>query len=264
MTTLLPPPDSDIQKNLRLLQLHYTADNLADFLTDAVHKNPGQILTDMCSLELSDKTRRGIERRLGASQVGRFKTIDQFDWAWPKEIDRPQIDRLLTLDFVGTSENVIFIGPQGLGKTMIGKNLVWLAIQSGKTALFTSVAKMITELAAAGHQLEAKIRKYTRPDVLMLDELGYLAFQNRSADLLYEVLSRRHEARPTVLTTNLAFKDWPDIFPGASCVVALVDRLTHNAEIVRIDGPSYRQMEAEKRQQRKKTTIKQNTTEKKK
>ncbi len=240
----------DIEENLRQLRLHYTANNFFDFIERMEKKGAGEVLDQMSILELTEKKTRTIQRRLTAARLGRFKPLEEFDWNWPEQIDRTQVEDLLSLDFVDNAHNVILIGAQGLGKSMIAKNLAWLAVQRGKTAVFTSISRMVTELPAAGHSLESKFQKYAKPDVLVLDELGYLAFQDQSADLLYEVLSRRHEKRSTVLTTNLAFKDWPEIFPGATCVVAMVDRITHKAEIVRILGKSYRQMEAQKRQKK--------------
>jgi len=246
----------DLEDDLRSLRLLYTAENFFEFTERMANKKAAEVIDKMTVLELTSKKQRTIQRRLTAAHLGHFKHIEHFDWNWPESIDRPQVERLQTLGFIDNVENIILIGAQGLGKTMIAKNLAWLTVQRGMTALFTPISKMVTELETAGHLLEAKLRKFTKPDVLVLDEMGYLAFQNRAADLIYEVLSRRHENRPTIVSTNLAFKDWPEVFPGAACVVALVDRLVHKAEIVQIKGNSYRQMEAERRQKISKGAIK--------
>ena len=174
------------------------------------------------------------------AKLGRFVRMCDFDWDWPKEIDRDRIECLLNLDFLAAKDNAIFIGAQGLGKTLIAKNIVSNAVNRGYKGLFSTASKMVSDLLHSGHKLEVALKKYTSPDVLVIDELGYLSFEQKAADILFEVISRRYENKPIILTTNLAFAEWPTIFPGAACVTALVDRLTHNAEILRITGPSFR------------------------
>ena len=108
-------------------------------------------------------------------------------------------------------------------------------------------ASALTDLMAAGHRLETRLRYYTRIDLLIIDELGYLSFQDKAADLLFEVVSRRYEHAPIIVTTNRAFKDWPEVFPGAACVSALLDRLIHHCEILSIEGDSYWRNESGKK-----------------
>ena len=161
---------------------------------------------------------------------------------------------MLSLAFVGEAANIVVIGPNGLGKTMLLKNLVHQAILHGYSARFTLASDMLHDLAAQDSTvaLARRLRRYTRCAVLAIDEVGYLSYDARYADLLFEVVTRRYELqRPILLTTNKAFGEWNQVFPNAACVVALVDRLLHRAEIVSLEGKSYRFKEAQERTARK-------------
>ena len=153
----------------------------------------------------------------------------------------------MTLDFVTKRENTILVAAQGLGKTMLAKNLLHQAVLAGHSARFITASDLILDLTAqeTARALERRLRAYARPSLLCIDEIGYLSYDAHAADILFQVVSRRYEQKSVVLTTNLAFKDWSTIFPNASCAVALIDRLTHHAEIITIDGESYRKREAE-------------------
>ena len=146
-------------------------------------------------------------------------------------------------------ENLVMIASQGLGKTLLACNIAHAAVLEGYSALFVEASTMLLDLGAqdSARTLERRLRHYARPDLLCIDEVGYLSYDARAADLLFEVVSRRYENKSVVITTNLAFSDWPTIFPGASCVTALIDRLTHHADICLIEGESYRTREAEER-----------------
>lgn len=227
----------------RALGLHGLSSRMADF----DHEPWVDTLLDM---EEAERRRRGLERRLRASRLGKFKPIADFDWQWPKKVDRGQIEDLLERDFVNEAMNVVLLGPNGVGKTLIAKNLADRAIRRGHSVLSTTSSALLTDL---GHRdtsrsLEARLRAYTRPHLLLIDELGYLSHSTQQADLLFEVVSRRYEQRSIVLTTNLPFTEWSQLFPNAACVVTLIDRLVHNAEIVQIEGVSYRLKEAKERQ----------------
>ena len=157
---------------------------------------------------------------------------------------------MMTLDFLKDATNIVLVGPNGVGKTMCACNIGYQAVLAGHTALFTTAGQMLGELAAldSDSALRRKLRHYAAPDLLVIDEVGYLSYSNRHADLLFELVSRRYQQKSTVVTTNRAFADWGEVFPTAACVVSLIDRLMHRAEVVRIDGNSYRAKEAEERQ----------------
>ena len=207
---------------------------------------------------LEDRQRRSVERRLKAARLGRFKPIADWDWDWPTALDRLTLERLLALDFLPHADNVILVGAQGLGKTMLAKNLVHEAVLAGHSGRFLTASDLLLDLNGqeTARGLERRLRHYARPSLLAIDEIGYLAYDAHAADLLFQIVSRRYEHRPLVITTNLPFKHWDTIFPNASCAVALIDRLTHHAEILAIEGESYRKREAELSQKQRKATRK--------
>jgi DNA replication protein DnaC len=144
------------------------------------------------------------------------------------------------------------IGSNGLGKTMLAKNIAYQALIAGHTVLCTVAGQLLGDLTASESDaaLRRRLRKYSAPDVLVVDEIGYLSYSNRHADLLFELLNRRYEKKSTIITTNKPFAQWQEVFPSAGCVVSLVDRLVHRSEVIPIEGKSYRLKEAEERSER--------------
>jgi len=203
----------------------------------------------LIAYEEAERHRRSLERRIRNAKVGRFRPLADFDWSWPQKIDRPLIEELMQLGFIEEVANVILAGPNGVGKSTIAQNLIHQALLRGHTALCVSASVMLNDLTAqdTSTALARRLRRYTTPTVLLVDEVGYLSYDSRAADLLFEVVSRRHEQRPILLTTNKPFAEWNEVFPNASSVTALVDRLLHRAEIVKIEGESYRAKEAKER-----------------
>lgn len=207
-------------------------------------------LTRVIAIENEERQHRGLDRRMKNSRLGKFKPMADFDWSWPTKVDRKTIETLFRLGFVDEGANVVLVGPNGIGKTMIGKNLAHAVIKTGRTARFTTASTMLTELTAQDSTaaLHRTFRRYTSPGVLVIDELGYVAYGNRHADVLFEVVNRRYElGRSIIVTTNRAFAAWGELFPNATCVVPLIDRLVHHCEIVQIEAESYRLKEAEAR-----------------
>jgi DNA replication protein DnaC len=199
--------------------------------------------------EEAEKDRRSLERRLREAQIGQFKPMSQFDWDWPQVIDREQIEELLTLEFMKKKINVVLVSTNGLGKTMIAQNLANAALSRGYATRFVKASQMLNQLLECdGARARALcLKKYCAADLLLIDEVGYMNYDNRYADLLYEVISGRYQKASTVVTTNRGFKQWGEIFPNAACVVTMVDRLIHHSETVLIEGESYRQREAMER-----------------
>lgn len=199
--------------------------------------------------EAQERSRRSLERRLRAAHIGAFKALADFDWQWPTSCDRAAVEELMTLDFMKDASNVVLAGPNGVGKSMCACNIGYQAVLAGHTALFITAGQLLGELAAldSDQALRRRLKHYAAPDVLIIDEVGYLSYSNRHADLLFELISRRYHHKSTVVTTNRAFAEWGEVFPNAACVVSLVDRLMHRAEMVRIEGPSYRKKEADER-----------------
>lgn len=251
----LDPIPTTLRDQLRQLGLAHTASELDDFVARATQKRWGPVvqLERLVDAELAARLQLRVERRLKDARLGRYKAMADFEWQWPTHIHRPTVERVLTLDFLAQRENVIIVASHGLGKTMLAKNLVHQAILAGHSARFLTAADLILDLTRqeTARALQHRLRSYLRPHLLAIDEVGYLTYDAHAADLLFQVISRRYEQKSIVITTNAPFKQWDTVFPNATCAVALIDRLTHHAEIITIEGESYRKREAELAQKRK-------------
>jgi DNA replication protein DnaC len=206
-------------------------------------------VAELLEIEEQARTLRSRNYRIKNAKIGSFKALVDFDWKHPAKIDRGLIEDLFELDFVTEATNVVLAGPNGIGKTMIAQNLAYEAIIRGHTVRFTSASDMLNELSGLdGASLKQRLTRYINPKLLVIDELGYLSYDSRHADLLYQVVSRRYENKAAIiLTTNKPFGEWNTVFDSAGCLVTLIDRLCHRCEIVVIEGPSYRNKEAKQR-----------------
>jgi DNA replication protein DnaC len=211
---------------------------------------PVEVCEKLVEMERRERDSRNLVARTNLATLGKFATLDRFDWNHPRSIDRGLYEHLhATLDFIARGENVLLRGQSGVGKTTLAQNLGFAALARGHSVRFTSLAAMLTDLLRRESlpALERCLRqRYLSPHILIIDELGYLPCDSRSADLLYNIISRRHESKATVITTNLAYKQWGTVFPGAACVVALVDRFAEHCHVVDIDADSWRQTHATK------------------
>lgn len=235
---------------LRSLGITALADDFNDILALVTKKRWSflQALEHVVDLEEKERSRRGLERRTRRSRLERFKPMADYDWNWPEQIDRGLVESVLRLDFLEDKRNVVLVAPQGLGKTMIAKNIAHQAVLAGQTALFITAADLLLDLGKqeSARALERRLRYYAGITLLIIDEIGFLAFDNRNADLLFQIVAKRYEKKSLVLTTNLLFRDWHTIFPNATCATALIDRVVHHADVVTIQGKSYRAREAAK------------------
>ena len=241
-------PKNNLQSKLEYIGLRTIAQNFDDFIARATtgRWSPHVVMERLADIEAEDRSRRSLERRLRISGINKFKPIADFDWDWPKKIERDVIERALTLDFIKEARNLILIGQNGLGKSMIAKNLCHAAVLAGYSVLFRSASALIEDLQCESPTArKRKLRTYGNTGLLCVDEVGYLSYDDNAADLLYEVINRRYEHRSVIVTTNRGFKDWNEVFPSASCIVTLVDRLTHHADVTKIEGKSYRLRESE-------------------
>ncbi len=241
-------PNLSLPEQLRQMGLRALPAQLDDFLARAAKArwSAYQILEQMTQAEFGERARRSLERRLRLSGVKRFKPMADFDWSWPTHIDREVIERAFTLDFLPEGRNLVLIGRNGLGKTMIAQNLCHAAVLAGHSVLFRSASALLEELHRQSPEgRRAKLRAYANIGLLCIDEVGYLSFDDKAADLLYEVINRRYERKPVILTTNRPFKEWGEVFPNATCIVTLLDRLLHHADVTIIEGDSYRVRESE-------------------
>ncbi|MFT6122245.1 MAG: DNA replication protein DnaC [Oleiphilaceae bacterium] len=204
-------------------------------------------LTQWVSCEINERKQRSLERRISSAKLGRFKSLTEFNWQWPSKIDEQAIHRIMQLDFINDASNIILIGSNGVCKSTIAQNVGHQAVMQGHTVLFTSAANMLNDLAAqdGDNALRRRLAHYSKAKLLIIDEVGYLSYSNRHADFLFEIINRRYEKHPTVITTNRSFSEWNEVFPNAACVVSLIDRLVHHSEVIAIEGESYRMKEAQ-------------------
>jgi DNA replication protein DnaC len=257
MSSLETTTRANLSSLLTKVGLSAIGTSLDDFLARATKGrwSPVQILEEIARLEQVEKTRRSLQSRLQRARIGRFKPLADFDWNWPKRVERDLIERAFTLEFIREGRSLVLLGSNGLGKTMIAKNLAHQAVMAGFSALFTTAADLIEDLRSRSPEtLRRRVSRYVRPALLAIDEVGYLAYDSHAADLLYKVVDRRYERpgvrdtgpRSILLTTNLAFRDWNAVFPNATSIATLLDKLTHHADVTLIEGQSYRVHESQK------------------
>lgn len=242
-------PNHPLYRRAQALKLHGVLAHWED-----IQETPW--IADLIAWEETARCERGCQLRLQNARLGRFKPLAQFDWSWPKKCDRETIEELMLLSFLKEATNVILCGPNGVGKTTIARNIAYQAVLNGHTALFITAGQMLNDLASldGDSALRRRLQYYTKPALLCIDEVGYLSYSHRHADLLFEIISRRYEKKSTLVTTNKPFAEWAEIFPNASCVVSLIDRLVHHSEIISIEAESFRLKEAtEKTLLRKRT-----------
>ena len=186
---------------------------------------------------------RSIERRIKNARFPVLKSLDDFQWSWPKKINRPQIQNLFRLGFIASQTNIVLIGNVGVGKTHLAIALGHAACLHRHSVLFTTAVDIINTLAAAqsAGQLKREFQRYLKPTILIVDELGYLPIDKHGADLLFQIISQRYERAPIVITTNRAYKYWAQIFNNDSTLTsAILDRVLHHAETIVIEGRSFR------------------------
>lgn len=253
----------DLHTRLADLGLYALRDHLDDVLAMATNKrwSPIQLLEYIASLEEKERARRSVERRMSRTRLGRFKAMKDFDWHWPTKIVADDVHAALNLGFMTEGHNVVLVGAQGLGKTMIAKNIVHNAVLAGYSALFITAADLLLDLAGqeSARALDRRMKHYARFACLCIDEIGYLEYEQRAADLLYQLVNKRYENKPLVLTSNKSFSEWTSIFPGAACSVALIDRIVHHASVIHIEGKSYRLRESTDLKKKKSTRRKRST-----
>ena len=228
---------------LRFMQEHYQA--MAD---EAGKKNWShqEYFEHLLQGETDLRWDNGINRRIRMARFPVLKTIEQFQWNWPQKINRSQIQQLCRLNFIEQKANVIFLGGVGLGKTHLVSAIGYQACLKGYSVLFTTAIDVINTLSAdqAAGQLKKGLKKYLKPGLLVLDELGYLPIDKHGADLLFQIISYRYEKGSIMITSNRAYKEWPQIFNNdATLTSALLDRLLHHADTLIIEGKSYRMQE---------------------
>ncbi len=241
-------PINNLVAQLQSVGLCAVPAELDDFLTRATKArwSPRQVLEQVAQVEADERSHRSLKRRLRLSGIKSFKPMADFDWSWPAKIERDVLERALALDFLRENRNLVLVGRNGLGKTMIAQNICHAAVLAGSSVLFRSAPALLEELQRQTPEgRRRKLRSYANVGLLCIDEVGYLSFDDKAADLLYEVINRRYERKSVIVTTNRPFKEWNEVFPNATCIVTLLDRLLHHADITVIEGNSYRVRESE-------------------
>ena len=237
--------DDQLVSYLIYLKLSYFREYHQALVKEAVEKNWTQLdfLSRLVEGEALRRKDRATQRRIQAARFPVIKTLEQFNWTWPKKINRAQVQNLFRLSFLKDKANVIFMGGAGLGKSHLAAALAYEGCLAGHTVLFTTAIDIVNTLVAAqsAHRLKAELKKYISPSIVLVDELGYLPIDKAGADLLFQVFSQRYETGSTIVTTNQLYKNWPRVFNNdATLTSAVLDRLLHHAETVTIEGKSYR------------------------
>ena len=246
--TDLQRPEHPLDRNLKYLKLPFMREQHDPLAQQAAKSNWSHedYLEKLVDGEAALRKDRSTQRRIKMARFPVIKTMDAFNWTWPKKINRLQVQQLFRLQFIEQSANVIFLGGVGLGKTHLASALGYEACLKGYTVLFTTAIDVINTLSAAqaAGRMKQELKKYIRPSLLILDELGFLPIDKTGADLLFQVIRQRYEQGPIVITSNRAYKDWPEIFNNDSTLTsAILDRLLHHAETILIQGKSYRMKE---------------------
>jgi DNA replication protein DnaC len=237
--------DEPLLTDLLYLKLSYFQEHHLSLAKEAAEKNstPLDFLSRLAEGETLRRKDRATQRRLQAARFPVIKTLEQFNWTWPKKINRAHVQNLFRLSFLKDKANVIFMGGAGLGKTHLATALAHAGCLAGHTVLFTTAIDIVNTLAVAQatQRLKAELKKYISPSIVLVDELGYLPIDKTGADLLFQVFSQRYETGSTIVTTNQAYKNWAKVFNNdATLTSAVLDRLLHHAETVTIEGRSYR------------------------
>jgi DNA replication protein DnaC len=237
--------ETRLTEQLEFLRLRTVQEHYAVLASEAAQKQWTHVdyLARLIDGETQRRQELATQRRIAAARFPCIKTLDQFDWNWPKKINRTQIQNLFRLAFLADKTNVIFMGGVGLGKSHLACALGYAACQAGHSVLFTTAVDIINTLTAAqaAYRLKAELKRFYAPRILCIDELGYLPIDKNGADLLFQVISQRYEHGSIVLTTNQPYKHWAKIFNNDSTLTsAVLDRLLHHAETVVIEGKSYR------------------------
>jgi DNA replication protein DnaC len=236
---------SDVEQHLTYLKLSFMMEQYAALAKHATQKVWSHVdyLTRLAEGEATLRRDRATKSRIRLARFPVIKTVEQFRWDWPTRINRLQVQNHFHLAFIQDKANLILLGGVGLGKTHLATALGYAACLKGHSVLFASAIDVINTLAAArsAGRLKQALKPYTKPALLILDELGYLPIDKAGADLLFQVISLRYEQGAMIITSNRAFKEWPTIFNHDSTLTAaILDRLLHHADTVIIEGKSFR------------------------
>ena len=235
---------------LEKMKMEYLGAQLDAICEQAAKRDLGyrEFLTEALEAEWRGRYQRAVESRLNMARFPWIKTLEQFDFSFQPSIDRKVIRELTGLGFVDRAENVIILGPPGVGKTHLAIALGVKAVEAGHKVLFVTLETMITRLKRAymENRIERQIQQFVYPKVLIIDEMGYLPMNHEEAGLFFRLLTRRYEKASTIITSNKSFVDWGEIFNDQVLATAILDRLLHHCTTINIKGQSYRLKEKRK------------------
>lgn len=235
-----------VMEKFKTLRLKNCAQNIENIIEQAAQKNlsPLQAIERLLDIEIEERDKARMVLRFKQSKLDTKVTIDQFDFNYHKsrQAQKSIILNLMDLEFVEKKKDIIMIGNPGTGKSYLAKCIAFAATQAGIKTLFTTAMDMVNHLIAAeaDHNLLKKLKYYQSPDILVIDEIGYLPLGQQGSNLIFQVISARHEKKSTMITTNLPFAQWGNIFDSTTVATAIADRLVYNSEILVLEGPSYR------------------------
>jgi DNA replication protein DnaC len=232
-----------LQSNLSRLRLHRVSTLLPEMVIAAQEQNMSYLsfLDELLEEEVAQKEQRRIDTLLKLSGLPFIKTIDEFDFSFQPKLDRQQVMTLFDLEFVRRKENVIFLGPPGVGKTHLAVALAVKACRSGMTIFFTTMANLIARLKK-DQEIGPKERQrgYFKSVLVIVDEVGYTPVTREECHLFFRFISHRYERASTLITSNKSFSDWAELFHDPVIVTAILDRLLHHSIVINIKGNSYR------------------------
>jgi DNA replication protein DnaC len=233
-----------VLQHLQRICLGYAAERLDSILAEAARKEPSYLafLDTVLSVELQAREIKRLAMHIKIAHFPTVKTLDEFDFKFQPSVDQKLVRELATSRYVATAENILIFGPPGVGKTHLAIALGRAAVETGHTVLFTTATALLTSLAHAESegQLADKLFFYTKPKLLIIDELGYLPFERRSAHLFFQLVARRYEKGSVMLTTNQLVPQWGTVFGDDVLAAAILDRLLHHSHTLMIQGESHR------------------------
>lgn len=240
-----------LQQDLAELKLTQIAETYQEVLDEASRQNTSmlQVLATLIAAEVTSRRGRALDRRIRQAKLPPRKTLEGYDFTFPKRIPKQKVLRLFDCEFIAQHQCGVLIGKTGTGKSHILNALGYIACEKGISVRWTRAIDMINVLTTAqiNGTLEKKLKEYTRPELLLLDELGYLPIDKRGADLMFQVIAARYECGSIVLTTNRIFREWGKIFDvDNTLATAIIDRLMHHGQALVIDGESYRTRDQDK------------------